>query len=141
MEIIGKIIDSLSAVYENVILIGYFNATKFDNPIENFCDISSSKNLIKQVTCFKNSHNPKCIDLIMTNRSRRFQNSRVIETGLSDFNKMTVTVLRSHLSKLGPQIIIYGYYKNFCNEKFQSQVNKVCEKFQEPLLLDSSKYS
>ena len=50
---------------------------------------------------------------------------------------MTVTVLRSHLSKLGPQIIIYRDYKNFSNEKFQPQMYKMCEKFQNIFELDS----
>ena len=49
---------------------------------------------------------------------------------------MTVTVLRSHLSKLGPQIIKHRDYKNFSNEKIRSQINKECEKFQSTLELD-----
>ena len=42
---------------------------------------------------------------MMTNRLRNFHNSCVTQTGLSDFYKMAVTVLRSHLPKLGPQIV------------------------------------
>ena len=38
--------------------------------------------------CFKNPNNPSCIDLIVTNRPKSFQNSMVIETGLSGFHKM-----------------------------------------------------
>ena len=46
-------------------------------------------------TCFKNPDNPSRIDLILTNRSISFQNSGVIETGLSDFHKLVVTVMKT----------------------------------------------
>ena len=55
------------------------------------------KNLVKQKTCYKNPDNPSCIDLILTNCHRNFQNTNVFETGLSDFYKMTVSVLKSHI--------------------------------------------
>ena len=59
---------------------------------------------------------------MLTNRNRSFQNSCVIDTRLSDFHKMTVTVLRSYLNKLGPKLIHYRYYKNFSNDAFRSEV-------------------
>ena len=61
----------------------------------------------------------------------------VIEIGLSDFHKMTVTALLSHLPKLGLQILKNRDYKNFHNEKFWSQINKECKKLQNTLELDS----
>ena len=73
----------------------------------------------------------------MTNRSRSFQNSCLIETGLSDFYKITVTVLRSHPSKFGPQIVKWKSYKNYSKEKFWSQINKEQGKFQKTLEPDS----
>ena len=94
MESIGKVNNSLSANNENFILIGNFNATEFETSVEKFCDIYSFKKLIKEPTCFKNPHNSKCIDLIMTNRSIIFfKNSCVMETEWSDFHKMTINIL------------------------------------------------
>ena len=58
------------------------------------------KSLTKQPTCFKNPENPSCIDLFLTNRPRRFCNSYVIETGLSDFHMMTVAVMKMHYRKI-----------------------------------------
>ena len=92
-------------------MISDFNATKFAKSVER-------------------------IDLMMANQSRSFQNSCVIETGLHDFHKMTVTEMRSHLLKVGPQIIKYRDYKNFSYENFRSQINKECEKFQSTLEID-----
>ena len=80
--------------------------------------IYSFKNLIKELTCFTNSHNWKCIDFILTNTSS-FQNPWVIETEFSDFHKMTVTVLRSYYPKLETQIVKYRDYKIFSDEKFR----------------------
>ena len=43
MERIGKLVDSLSAKYENFNLITDFNATEYENSVGNFCDICSFK--------------------------------------------------------------------------------------------------
>ena len=60
--------------------------------VDSFCGSYSPKSLIKKPTCFKNPDSPTCIDLILTNRQKSFQNSTIIETGLSDYHKLTVTV-------------------------------------------------
>ena len=45
------------------------------------------KSLIKKHVCFKNPGNTTCMDLILTNRQKFFQNSTIIETELFDFHK------------------------------------------------------
>ena len=40
---------------------------------------------------------------MLTNRQRSFQNSCAIDTGLSDFHKVTVTLLRSSFLKAETQ--------------------------------------
>ena len=52
--------------------------------MKEFTETYNLNNLIKGPTGFKNPLNPSLIDLILTNRSRSFQNTRTIETGLSD---------------------------------------------------------
>ena len=64
--------------------------------LKNVCDIYNFKNLIKEPMCFKNPVNPACIDLMLTNSYRSFQKSGAIETGLSDFHKMVVTVMKAY---------------------------------------------
>ena len=71
------------------ILLGDFNVCVDDETMRNFCNSYSLNSLIKQPTCFKNPENPSCIDLILTNKPRSFQSTCVIETGLSDFHRMT----------------------------------------------------
>ena len=54
-------------------------------------------------SCFKNPENPSCIDQILTNNPCLFQNSWVIEIGLSDFPKMVMTVMKTTFEMLKPK--------------------------------------
>ena len=86
--------------------------------MREFCDLYNLQNLITRPTCFKNPFNPSLIDLILTNKTRSFQNSQVIETGLSDYHKMTITVLRAFFQKQSPICIKYRDYKKFDESLF-----------------------
>ena len=78
-----------------------------------------------KLTCFKNPDNPSCIDLILTNCSRSIQNSGVIETGLSDFHKLVVTVMKTTFKKSKPKIITYRSYKSFSNDRFREALQQI----------------
>ena len=47
-----------------------------------------------------------------------FRKSCAIETGLSDFHKMSVTVIKPYFHKKEQKIIKYRDYSNFCNEEY-----------------------
>ena len=64
------------------------------------------KNMIRETSYFKNQNNPCYIDLIITDRSKSFQNYMVTETGLSDSHKMCITVMKMYYKKLLLFIII-----------------------------------
>ena len=97
-------LDLYSAEYEHFFIVGDFNTEVTQTSIKIFCD-SYELNLIKDVTCYKNPENPSSIYLILTNNTNSFQNSGLIETGLSDFHKMTFTVMETTFEKLKPNII------------------------------------
>ena len=84
--------------------MGDFNAEPNEPAISDLCEMYN-KNIIKEKTCFKNHKNPTCIDLALTNRPRSFQNSSVIKMGLSDFDKMPVTVTKMYYCKQKPSVI------------------------------------
>ena len=84
-----------------------------------FCENYNLKSLIKQPTCYKNPNKPTCIDLILTNLKRIFQSTYVLETGLSDFHLMTVTIMRKTFKKMHPRVINYMSYRDFSNETFR----------------------
>ena len=81
--------------------------------MQEFLDSFGMKNLVKETMCYKNLQNPTCIDLILKNSQNMFQNTKTVETGLSDFHKMTVTVLKTAFKKSLPKIITYRDHKKF----------------------------
>ena len=83
------------------------------------------KSLVKQKTCFKNPDNPSCIDLILTNSPRSFQDSSVFETGLSNFHKLIITVLKQYFPKPKPKIVYYRDYRNFRNDEFRAELDEI----------------
>ena len=121
-------IDSLSSKYENLLLLGDFNCEISKSGMQDFCDSLSLKDLIKVPTCFKNPEKPKCIDHILTNRPDRFQRTTyTVETGLSDFHKMTLAILKVYFIKLPPKIIKYRSYRNFQDESFHDNISAIME--------------
>ena len=115
---IDKDLDVLTSKYDNIMLMGDFNARPADTVVSDFCEIYNMKNIIREKTCFKNTNNPSCIDLIIIKRQKSFQNSMVIETGLSDFHNMCITVMKMYYSKQKPTIIHYRKFRDFSNDSF-----------------------
>ena len=56
--------------------------------------------------------------MFLTNCRNSFESALTIETGLSDFHKLIVTVLKVKHEKIPPKIIQYRDYKNFDSTKF-----------------------
>ena len=79
---IEKSLDLLSGNYEIIFLMSDFNDNTEDINLKNFWDLHNFKNLIKEPTCFKNPVNPTCVDLMLTNSKKHFQNSCAIQTEL-----------------------------------------------------------
>ena len=122
LDVIGKNLDLYSSRYENYLLLGDFNSELSENGITEFCKVYRLKNLVKGVTCYKNPEKPSCVDLILTNRPRSFRGCHIIETGPSDFNKMTVTVMKMNFQKQGPRVVHYRDYKSFNTQSFRQDV-------------------
>ena len=68
IHVISKALDDLSKKYDNFILSKHLLFEKY----------------FKQKTYFKKPDRPSCIDLILTNFYRSFQDTFTVETGLSD---------------------------------------------------------
>ena len=87
------------------------------------------KSLVKQKTCFRNPGNASCIDLILKNYPRSFQDSSVFETGISDFYKLTTTILKQYFPKPKPKIVNYRHSINFRNDEFRAKLDKEILKY------------
>ena len=131
MKIISIQLNVFQKRYENFIILGDFNSEINEDAMKDFCVIDNFKSLINQPTSFKNPQNPQnpsCIDLILTNKSVSFQNTSVIETLLSDFHKLTVTVMKISFSKQEPKVFYYRDYKTFNDEHFRNDLKYVFNK-------------
>ena len=60
--------------------------------------------------------------LIFVNQPKCFQDSNVLETGLSHFHKLTLTVLKAYCQKPKPKVIKYRSYKKFENNLFENEL-------------------
>ena len=99
------------------------NIESSDPVLNDFCNIYNLFSLVKEPTSFKNSYNPSCIDLFLTNYPRSFQNTVSIETGISDFHKLVITIWKIFYKKQKPKIIQCRSLKNFDNQSFQRELN------------------
>ena len=125
LECLNRIIDEYSKLYQNLLFLRHFNASVSEKCLDDFCNLNGLTSLIQKPTCFKNPDKPTCIDLILTNQPCCFQHSKVFKAGFSDFHLLTVTELKMSSQKLQPKIINHRDYKNFDNEKFQSDIWKM----------------
>ena len=119
---IGKNLDLLSGNYENIFLMGDFNADIENIILKSLCHLYNFQKLIKEPTCFKNPVNPTCTDLILTNSYRSFQNSCAIKTGLSDFHRLLVTVIKAYFQKQKPKVVTYRGHKNFPGNDYKQKI-------------------
>ena len=115
-------LDVLSSKYENIIIIGDFNSEPKESAMIDFCQPYKMENLINNFTCYKNPNKPTCIDLMLTNKPRFFNNSSVAETGPSNFLKMTLVVMRACFVKQTPKVVYYRDYKKFSNDLFRNDI-------------------
>ena len=119
-----RAMDKYLNFYTNFLLIGDFNMQEDETLLYDFLYQYEASNLVKDETCFKNPDNPSCIDLLITNKKGSFQNTSVFWTGLSDFHKMAVTVLKMTYVKAKPKELHYRDYKKFDENAFKDDLNQ-----------------
>ena len=72
-ENVGRALDIYLKHYDKFMLVGDFNAEESEPCLSQFVYEHSAKNIVKESTCFKNTLNPSCIDLFITNSHLRFR--------------------------------------------------------------------
>ena len=122
--------------YDKILLAGDFNAEVNDYELNAFMSVFGLNSLNKEKTCFKSLENPSCIDLILTNCPRSFQNTMVVSTGISDFHKMVVSVFKTTFNKCEPKQIHYRSYKKFSAENFRNELKDNLSAVHQPISYD-----
>ena len=126
LEIISRTLDTFKT-YESILLLDDFNACADDETMKNLCSSYGLHKLIKQQLSYKNPENLSCIDLILTNKAKSFESTWVMETGLSDFHRMTISVLKMHFRKLPPKVIRHRDFKHFENGRFMNSLQSALD--------------
>ena len=78
LEYISKEIDSHSP--KNFLLIVDVNSEPTEEAMKSFCQIHNFKKLLDKCTCYKNPTSLSCVDLIIRDKTKSFQNSCTFET-------------------------------------------------------------
>ena len=107
---ISKGLDELNSKYDNILIIGDLNSEMSEPSLDEFCQTFNLESIVNKPKCFKNPKNPSYIDLMLTNKQERFFKAKDVETGLSDFHKMVVSVFKTSFKKQKPKIVTYRDY-------------------------------
>ena len=102
---VGKTLDFYGAKYDNLIVMGYFNATDSEEVQSEFLEEHGYLNLVQFPTCFKSDTNRSAIDLIITSKPKSFQNTTGISTGLSDFHEIVLTSMKTTFPNAAPKVM------------------------------------
>ena len=128
MNELGKALDIYLHKYDHILLIGDFNSEISEISIHDFCHVYNLDSLSNTPTCFKSPENPSCIDLLLTNTKNNFDETVALESCLSDFHKLVVSVLKSYFKNEDPKVIYYRDYKYFDNEMFSNELENELKK-------------
>ena len=71
--------------------------------LNGFMQLHGMSHVINEPACFQ-SHDPTCIDNILTKRKTMFKTSKTFENGLSDYHKKLVSTIMKSGSFRGPPI-------------------------------------
>ena len=97
------------------------------NYLSDLCDIFSLVNLISEVTCVKSSVG-SLIDVMLTNRSKSFHHTSLIETGMRDCFKMILSLFRAFFKRIPTKTIEYRNYSKFSLEAFLHELDQELNK-------------
>ena len=129
MNELGKVLDIYLHKYDLILLIGDFNSETSEKSMHDFCNVYNLESLSNTSTCFKKPENPSSIDLLLTNSKNNFDEAVVLESGLSDFHKLVVSVLKSYSKKKkDSKVIIYRDSKYFDKEMFSNELENELSK-------------
>ena len=98
---IDKVLDTYNN-YDNILLTGDFNAEGDELFLSIFLYQHYLFNLVRVGTCSRNSSKPTSVDLFLTSKITHFQNIVAVCSGLSDFHKLVLTVLKTSFDKKNP---------------------------------------
>ena len=125
LKILSEGFDFYSKHYENICILGDFNAAPSNPHLTLFLENQNLKSMIKNPTCFKSS-NGSAVNLILTNNSYLYAKNQSFEKGISDHHHLICTMSTINYERMPPKTITYRSYKNFAEEQFKEANRSDC---------------
>ena len=100
MHHLSKGLDIYMNKYDNIIFLGQSDSETSENYLNHFRNVYNLWNIVKEPNCFKNPHNPSCIDRSAVlskyscSRNKYFRLSQNGSCGIESFLQETKT--KSH---------------------------------------------
>ena len=109
-------------------MIGDFNTRIGEIHLDTFLYQHKLPNINNEPTCYKNSKNPSCIDVISSDRANNFFKTNTVFIRLSNFHNVVIFVFKTIFLKSKPEEITYINFKNFCEENSEQISEQILEK-------------
>ena len=115
------ILSELSNKYVKLILMGDFNVSLSNWNLSQLLGFFAISSLNINPFYFRNSQNPTCSDLLLTNFKFSLMKTNAFETGISDHHKMTSTITKLHFTSESPKTKYYRDYSKLDIDYFNSE--------------------
>lgn len=102
-------------------LVSDFNSDMQNSDLRDFCELYSLKSVMKFPTCIKSPVNPSCMELILNNSCRSFQNSCGIKTGFPDFHEIIIAVMKTYYRTKKRKTINHCDYRRFSAREYRKK--------------------
>ena len=102
---LGNALNKYTQNYDKFLLARDFNAEDSEPCLSDFLHDYNAENIVTEKTCIKSLTKPSYTDLLLTNDPSCFQNTCAITTGLSDFHKMMISIIKITFQKNPPIIL------------------------------------
>ena len=124
-----KIADTITTLYDSFMFIGDMNYDMLNHdkssPLTSVCDIFDLQNLVKDPTCFTKNASPSLNDVILTNAPNQCMNVLNFNCGLSDVHNFISVQFKRNIAIRKTIMKSYRSFKNFSQDNFISDLNKV----------------
>ena len=122
LQEIGKGLEFYTSSYKKILLMSDFSSEMSEVSMNPFCSLYNIKYSVQEPTCYKNNERSSCIKLFLSNFANHFLRTEILETSLSNFHKLIITVTMLKFEKQPPQTVIQRNYKNYNKELFEKEI-------------------
>lgn len=110
-------------INQNTVILEDFNMEPINQILETFLEDNGFANLIKSNTCFKSTPG-SYTDLILTNKPKNFQNTKIMETGINYHHAFIFSFPKATFTKMPTKSCNVEIILNNCPKKLVILIRK-----------------